>query len=381
MDAFLNEGNACFVGEDYDRAVVHYTTALEKEPTAKLYENRAAAYLKLGEFQKVVEDIDAALAYPKVSPIAHRRRGMGLFYLGEFAAAKKSFEAEISMCESAAATTWVRKCEAELSGSTLPLRGLAFGERVAKSARTEDTRPPAQAAPAATEAPKPAAAPAPVPEPAAEANRAISGRPKIRHEWYQSTSHVMITIFAKKCTKDDVNVEFEDRQVGVNIKLPGSDGEEYQQEWSLAFPVDPAGCSCEVTPVKVELKLKKLEADNHWKSLEPKDLPIAAEVPAAYPTSRPQKKDWASIDKEIDAELKAEKPEGEEALNTLFRQIYSNASEDTRRAMVKSFQTSGGTVLSTNWDEVARADYEGKDRPSAPEGQVWIDPKTGKSKQ
>jgi len=191
----------------------------------------------------------------------------------------------------------------------------------------------------------------------------------------------MITIFAKKCTQDDVAVEFGARQVGVTIKLPGSDGEEYQQEWSLAFPVDPAGCSYEVTPVKVELKLKKSEADNHWKSLEPTDLPVAAEVPAAYPTSRPQKKDWASIDKEIDAELKAEKPEGEEALNTLFRQIYSNASEDTRRAMVKSFQTSGGTVLSTNWDEVARADYEGKDRPSAPEGQVWVDPKTGKSKQ
>ncbi len=38
-------------------------------------------------------------------------------------------------------------------------------------------------------------------------------------------------------------------------------------------------------------------------------------------------------------------------------------------AMVKSFQTSGGTVLSTNWSEVAQADYE-KDR-QAPEGQVW----------
>ena len=28
--------------------------------------------------------------------------------------------------------------------------------------------------------------------------------------------------------------------------------------------------------------------------------------------------------------------------------------EDTRRAMMKSFQTSGGTVLSTNWDEVGK---------------------------
>jgi hypothetical protein len=38
--------------------------------------------------------------------------------------------------------------------------------------------------------------------------------------------------------------------------------------------------------------------------------------------------------------------------------------------MIKSMQTSGGTVLSTNWSEVKEKDYEGKDRVTA-DGMEW----------
>ena len=85
-------------------------------------------------------------------------------------------------------------------------------------------------------------------------------------------------------------------------------------------------------------------------------------------------KDWSKIEREIVAEEEAEKKanlKDDAALKDFFEKIYSNATDDQRRAMVKSFQTSSGTVLSTNWDEVAKADYAGSDRPDPPAGQEW----------
>ena len=71
-----------------------------------------------------------------------------------------------------------------------------------------------------------------------------------------------------------------------------------------------------------------------------------------YPTSSSKYHDWDKLAANIETDEKDEKKEGDAALNDLFQKIYKDADDDTRRAMNKSFQESGGTVLSTNGKDI-----------------------------
>jgi suppressor of G2 allele of SKP1 len=81
--------------------------------------------------------------------------------------------------------------------------------------------------------------------------------------------------------------------------------------------------------------------------------------PTAAESSRP-KKNWdilatEALEKEKD-KTQSEDPNagGDAAVNSLFQQIYADADEDTKRAMLKSYTESGGTSLSTDWQEVGK---------------------------
>jgi suppressor of G2 allele of SKP1 len=185
------------------------------------------------------------------------------------------------------------------------------------------------------------------------------------YTWFQSNEDIHLIFFVK--TKNPESVSLNIASDTVSIKAQTINDTEFLYDVKLSKNILPDQSNYQVKSNKVEIVLKKAEIVN-WHSLEP--LKITESKPA-YPSSSKKHVDWNKLDKDIEQELKKEKPEGEAALNELFKQIYENADEDTRRAMIKSYQTSGGTVLSTNWGEVKEKDYEGKDRPDPPKGQEW----------
>eukprot|EP00930_Biecheleria_cincta_P048567 TRINITY_DN33853_c0_g1_i1.p1 TRINITY_DN33853_c0_g1~~TRINITY_DN33853_c0_g1_i1.p1 ORF type:complete len:463 (+),score=110.48 TRINITY_DN33853_c0_g1_i1:107-1390(+) len=376
--ALFGNGNLHYVNEEYEEALKHYTCAVTLQDCAEYRNCRAAALLKLGRFEDSLEDVAEALTLDPQSYMAMHWKGIALFYLGDFAAAKLAFESSLRASPSSKAprALWLRKCDAELSGSTLPLTGV-----VAETSKVAPGKALAAVSVQASQ-PQPAPAPPPAPPPAAErkaeaptAELSISGRKPVKREWYQNNTHTFLTLFAKGVDQADCKVEFQEKELSLCFPLPGSEGEEYQLNLDLFDSIEPADSRIEVTKVKVEVTLAKKNVGVQWKALERQEEVLQEVAPSqpAYPTSNSKKKDWSKIDHDIQAELNAEKPEGDQALNKLFQQIYERADDETRRAMNKSFQTSGGTVLSTNWGEVASNDYEGKDRPTPPEGQEWRD--------
>lgn len=82
-----------------------------------------------------------------------------------------------------------------------------------------------------------------------------------------------------------------------------------------------------------------------------------------YPSSKGVK-NWDAIKDEDD------KLEGDAAMNKVFKDIYSGANDDQRRAMMKSYYESGGTVLSTNWSEVKTGPVKGSP-PKGADPEKW----------
>jgi len=180
---------------------------------------------------------------------------------------------------------------------------------------------------------------------------------KVREHWAQEKGQIVLTMYQKKLTKENVKVECTKDTISVLLSLP--DGSKYSRHVQLVGEINTKELRWFVNPYKVQVFAPKKDRQKQWKTFELNDEEKALKKERSIFSS------WSSEkEKAINEQYELAKKEEEEAnaLDSLFKKIYKDASDDTRRAMIKSYQTSGGTVLSTNWDEVKTKDYEGKDK-------------------
>jgi suppressor of G2 allele of SKP1 len=356
----LKTANSLFVDENFAEALENYDLSIQLDDSnVDSYLKRSQCHTKLENYTDAIADANKVIAIQPANAKAYLRKGIACFELEEYETALAAFEKGASLDKTDSSfKTWIRKCQAEIEseGGTTPTPTPA-------QTQTPTTAPtpviPTPTPVIATPEPAPVTTPTPAPVP--------TPSQKIRHEWYQNATHVVVTVFAKGVKSEDLRVDILGQSLSISLKFSADNT--YLLDLDLAGQVVPGESKHAIMTTKIEITLRK-GAPMKWPTLErsetskarPWDSTVTPNAPPAI-----KQKNWDKIATE---EIGGEKLEGDEGLNKVFQDIYSNASEEQRRAMIKSFTESGGTVLSTNWDEVGKGSVKGSP-PAGLEMKKW----------
>mmetsp|Transcript_25107 Transcript_25107/g.24856 ORF Transcript_25107/g.24856 Transcript_25107/m.24856 type:complete len:358 (-) Transcript_25107:43-1116(-) len=351
MESILEVANLV-IYQHYKAVIEKATAMLADASTAKdskdnLYFYRAVAHSELGDFESALKDLEAIEDSQGNNPDWLFRYGQAQFYTNDFSNSMISFKKAEESTEDADLKgniqQWISKAELELGNPHV--------------GNINDAIFITKAEPSATPVPSPDCS-----GPVIEGAKDIKDSP---HDWYQNTEFIFLSILKKKNTGD---WKADLYSGSINITQPNGDVISVH----LANVINEGESTFTQTEKKVELKLKKKDSGITWTALSKEALSAKPkEVLPSYPSSSKKSTNWGEVDKTITRELHLEERDNDgDGMNDLFQQIYAGADEETKKAMIKSYQTSNGTVLSTNWDEVKEKDYEGKDYVSPPDDFV-----------
>lgn len=410
MAAAYDRGKKALEAKDYPTAIQEFTTAIKSNQEAPTYYlDRSIAYLRCNSGIKALDDAEAGLLLAKardrgnIIGKAQFRRGVTLYQLGRYRDAERCFAwAREKDPGEKMLGIWDVKIKSKLDAAgkegEVEIGVMQYPEKdVVKRAQGAGTA-------AQTEGNKPATAtgtPSTSVSPPKEV--AVSTPPsQIRHDWYQSSETVTLSLMVKGVPKDKAIVEIEETSISISFPLPTGSDYNFSLD-PLYASIDPNHSTFKILNTKIELILRKSSTGTKWRSLEgeprvsnndatttsekePKlpPPPTISQGPSYPSSSKTGPKNWDKVvhdlsrkpkptsnkinDEAVDATatstesdttyISDDDEEGGDPVNGFFKKLFKNADPDTRRAMMKSYTESNGTALSTNWSEVRQGPVE-----------------------
>ena len=120
----LSQAQALYIEESYSEAAAMFSEHLKVQGDVLGFSGRAACYFHLKRYADALQDLNHAVRLGSQKYIDHYRRGVCLFELEEFEAAKEAFEKallirreESSEADVTQLERYLRKCQTELSGN------------------------------------------------------------------------------------------------------------------------------------------------------------------------------------------------------------------------------------------------------------------------
>lgn len=365
IETIIKTGDLLLQDKDYFGAIEQYTAAIKENPKAYTpFLKRSIAYQRFKNFDRAKVDISEAFALAqergKRHELAECYFRLALIYYNEksFQMAWKNFEkAKEYGCQDAALEVWMSKCQRDLSkeGITVTTEGQNTEKKEKAEKKEEETVKNGEKSDKLEKSapPPPAAASPPAAAPPATASTSLESinkhapiKAKIREDWYQTNEFIIITIYAKNINPDTLSVEYHDNSVSVSF--PNGPGSEYNYNIEPLYEsIDPSNCNHVVKSTKLEINLAK-KTSKKWPSLESSTTEAAQIV---YPNSSKKAINWSNF------QVDSEEPESSDP-NDFFAKLYKDVDDDTRKAMMKSYIESNGTVLTTDWNEAANKKFE-----------------------